>query len=88
MLITYPPAKEKDLTHVSITYQNHVLANVIVIKSLKIYALHKLATFNAVLLRYYVNRSDFIYGSRVLKTQILNSRHSKNDTYSCRVPKI
>ena len=27
-------------------------------------------------------------GSLVLKTQILNAQHSKNDTYSCRVPKI
>ena len=66
----------------------YVLAIRVVITSLKIYLLHKLATFNAVLLRYYVNRSDFIPGSRVLKTQILNGRHSKNDTYSCRVPKI
>ena len=33
-------------------------------------------------------RSDFMPGSRVLKTQILNARHSKNDSYSCRVPEI
>ena len=32
-------------------------------------------------------RSDFMPGSRVPRTQILNARHSKNDTYSCRALK-
>ena len=52
MLTIYFPAKEKDSTHVSITYENYVLAmpnNYYVIKNIR---LHKLATFNTVLLRH------------------------------------
>ena len=32
--------------------------------------------------------NDFMPGSRVLKIEMLNARHSKNDAHSCRVPKI